>query len=398
MGLRLQCQAALVSDVAVALPRHSRGEGCHGFAAALPPGSFGRVNMSNILASECATLAPPAPSTSRPSLVLFATCPSSFTTPDDYLQRVKRVARWSEQAGCTGILVYADNGQVDPWLVSQIIVESTRSLCPLVAVQPVYMHPYSVAKMITTLAFLHGRRIYLNMIAGGFKNDLAALNDTTPHDNRYERLVEYTLIILRLLKESLPITLEGHFYRVNGLTLSPRLPPELVPGVLVSGSSEAGLAAARATGATAVKYPEPPSQCRAAPSSQDGPCGLRIGIVARPHEDDAWRVAWKRFPEDRKGQITHQLAMKVSDSTWHKRLAEVGRQTNGKRDTYWLHPFENYQTFCPYLVGSYEKVAAEVARYMAAGYWTYILDIPPSQEEFEHLGSVFELAARAASL
>jgi len=44
---------------------------------------------------------------------------------------------------------------------------------PLVAVQPVYMHPYSVAKMVSTLAFLHQRRVFLNMVAGGFKNDLA---------------------------------------------------------------------------------------------------------------------------------------------------------------------------------------------------------------------------------
>ena len=83
----------------------------------------------------------------------------------------------------------------NPWLVSQLIIEATERLCPLVAIQPVYMHPYSVAKMVTSLAHLYGRRLYLNMVAGGFVNDLAALNDTTPHDRRYERLVEYTTII-----------------------------------------------------------------------------------------------------------------------------------------------------------------------------------------------------------
>src|SRR5207253_10279167 len=57
----------------------------------------------------------------------------------------------------------------------------------------------SVAKMVTSLAFLHGRRVYLNMVAGGFTNDLAALNDHTPHDERYSRLGEYTVIIQGLL-------------------------------------------------------------------------------------------------------------------------------------------------------------------------------------------------------
>ena len=43
--------------------------------------------------------------------------------------------------------------------------------------------------------------------------------------------------------------------------MTPPLAPELFPGILMSGSSEAGLAAARAVGATAVKYPKPAKDC-----------------------------------------------------------------------------------------------------------------------------------------
>jgi len=119
------------------------------------------------------------------SLEVFSTCAqSSEGHPDSYRQRVADVARWSEQAGCKGILVYSDNRLLDPWLVSHIIIQNTTRLCPLVAVQPVYLHPYAVAKMVASFGHLQGRRIYLNMVAGGFKNDLVALNDTTPHDSR----------------------------------------------------------------------------------------------------------------------------------------------------------------------------------------------------------------------
>src|SRR5437867_31416 len=153
------------------------------------------------------------------SLQVFSTCPSSFVTSDHYLERVIQTARWSEQAGCTGMLIYTDNSLVDPWMVAQIIIQNTCTQCPLVAVQPVYMHPYTVAKMVASLAFLYGRRVYLNMVAGGFKNDLTALSDTTPHDSRYDRLVEYTLIVRQLLEGCSPVTFEGQFYRVKGLTL-----------------------------------------------------------------------------------------------------------------------------------------------------------------------------------
>ncbi|PYV37010.1 MAG: alkanesulfonate monooxygenase, partial [Acidobacteria bacterium] len=133
-----------------------------------------------------------------PQIEVFSTCPMPDGAGGDaYAQQVAAVARWSEEAGCKGILVYSDNSKLDPWLVSQIIIQNTRSLCPLVAVQPVYMHPYSVAKMIASFGYLYRRRLYLNMVAGGFKNDLIALNDTTPHDKRYQRLIEYTTVIMR---------------------------------------------------------------------------------------------------------------------------------------------------------------------------------------------------------
>lgn len=330
---------------------------------------------------------------------IFSTCPpSNLVDQRTYLAQVGEIARWSEAAGCEGILVYTDNGLVDPWLVSQIIIERTERLCPLVALQPIYMHPYSAAKMVASYGFLHGRRVYLNMVAGGFKNDLNALNDPTPHDERYARLFEYTELVLDLLKAQGPVTREGRYYTVTNLKMTPPLPPELVPGVFVSGSSAAGLDAARKLGATAVQYPKPAAEYASAPIADDLDAGIRVGIIAREDSAEAWRVARARFPEDRKGQITHQLAMKISDSSWHQQLSELGEMEAGEENPYWLVPFENYKTFCPYLVGSYERVADEIARYMAVGYRTFILDVPASPEELEHIRVVFDHAgARVAS-
>ena len=337
----------------------------------------------------------------RRGIEVFSTCPSSATSDKvGYMQRVADVARWSERAGCRGILVYTDNSLIDPWLISQIIVQSTERLSPLVAIQPIYMHPYSVAKMVTTFGHLHERRFYLNMVAGGFKNDLLALNDSTPHDRRYDRLQEYTRIIMALLAGGAPVTFHGEFYKVENLILRPPLSPDLLPGVFLSGSSEAGLQSARATGATAIHYPGPPGEVPRVTEEGEGGHGIRVGIIARQDEERAWDLAHARFPEDRKGQITHQLAMKVTDSVWHRQLsakvgsgsAKDGSEKEG-RDPYWLIPFQNYKTFCPYLVGSYSRVAGEVARYVAAGYRTFILDIPPDEEELSHIGAVFGLAA-----
>jgi alkanesulfonate monooxygenase len=325
----------------------------------------------------------------EPRITVFSTCPQSREALDGlYLQRVKDVARWSEDAGCEGILIYTDNGLVDPWLVAQVIVQNTERLAPLIALQAAYMHPFTAANMVSTLGHLYGRRIYLNLVAGGFRNDLLALNDPTPHDERYERMRDYARLVTRLLAGE-TVTFSGPYYNVTNLRLAAPLPADLQPGLLMSGSSPAGLATAREIGALAVKYPKRPGD----ESSQAGEdSGVRVGIVARPDSQEAWQVAHARFPEDRKGQLTQKLAMKVSDSHWHRQLAEMSATQSEPDDPYWLWPFEQYATFCPYLVGSYERVAEELRRYLGLGFSTFILDIPPSEEELHHIGVVFQRA------
>src|SRR5438552_9542082 len=326
-------------------------------------------------------------------LKIFSSCPVSAQAQSERCVReLQEFARASEDAGYEGILGFTDTSQLDPWLVSQIIVESTERLCPLVAIQPAYMHPYSVAKMIASFAHLYGRRLYLNMVAGGFKNDLLALNDLTPHDERYARLLEYTTVIQSLLRTADPVSFEGRYYKVTNLKLTPPLPAELMPGVLVSGSSEAGMDAARQLGATAVEYPKPPAEYAAAQRANGGTSGIRIGIIARSEDAAAWSAARARFPEDRKGQLTHQLAMKVSDSSWHRQLSELGNAGSEAENPYWLVPFQNYKAMCPYLVGSYDRVADEVARYVDIGYRTFILEAPANADDMRHTGVVFERA------
>jgi alkanesulfonate monooxygenase len=326
-------------------------------------------------------------------LKIFSSCPvSSQSQPERCVRELQEFARASEGAGHEGALVFTDNSQLDPWLVSQIIVECTERLCPLVAIQPAYLHPYSVAKMIASFAHLYRRRLYLNMVAGGFKNDLLALNDLTPHDERYARLLEYTTIIQSLLQTADPVSFEGRYYKVSNLKLTPPLPHELMPGVLVSGSSEAGMDAARQLKATAVEYPKPPAEYTDALPANIAARGIRIGVIARSEDAEAWSVARARYPEDRKGQLTHQLAMKVSDSSWHRQLSELGKTEAGAEHPYWLVPFQNYKAVCPFLVGSYDRVAEEVARYVDVGYRTFILDVPASVEEMHHTGVVFERA------
>ena len=320
---------------------------------------------------------------------LFSTCPPSvqYKYGGDYVRKVREVAEWCDDAGIEGILVYTDNSLVDPWQVSQVILSSTSNLAPLVALQPIYMHPYSAAKMVTTFSYLYNRRIYLNMVAGGFVNDLIALGDCTEHDDRYDRIVEYVSIMKYLFDGPGPLSFTGTYFAVKNLTIKPRIPPELVPEVFVSGTSAAGIAAARKIGATSISYPGTPS---GEAISRDVPAGIRIGIIAREKSREAWRIAHERYPIDRKGELAHAMARRVSDSSWYEQLSEIDERPAECSSPYWLVPFKNYKTFCPYLVGSYDEVRREVSKYIREGFKTFILDVPPSREELNHTAIVFD--------
>lgn len=306
----------------------------------------------------------------------------------DYYNKVINTARWSEVHGFEGTLIYSNNSLVDGWSVAQIILEHTHSLTPLVAVNPVYIFPYALAKRIASMSFMFKRRIDINWIAGGFQNDLKSLGDNTPHDKRYERLFEYAHIVKGLLSNKGLFSFNGDFYKVDKIKMMPSITEEMIPVELISGTSEAGIATAEKLEATKVKYARPLSEYVGEKPNKSYDLGVRFGIIARETTEEAWEVANKRFPDDLKGKMAHAMASKTSDSKWHEQLSKL-EVTDGK-SVYWLKPFHTYKTFCPYLVGSHKEVAEELAGYVNLGHTRIILDIMPEEEDFFHCRQVFE--------
>ena len=89
------------------------------------------------------------------------------TDEHEYWVNIEQVIDWSEKFDCTGILLFTGNDTyVEPWIAGHSALVRTENLCPLVAVNPVYMHPFTVAKMISTFAYLYKRKTYLNMVTG----------------------------------------------------------------------------------------------------------------------------------------------------------------------------------------------------------------------------------------
>lgn len=150
--------------------------------------------------------------------------------------------QWSDQYNCTGMLLFTGNDTyVDPWVVAQTVIARTKDLSPLIAVNPLYMHPFTAAKLVSSFAYVWRRKVFLNMVTGTALSHMQALNDHVSHDDRYARLAEYVAIIRALLASTAPVTFHGHFYRCENLQLPPGIPAELQPEYLIAGSSDAAL-------------------------------------------------------------------------------------------------------------------------------------------------------------
>jgi len=110
--------------------------------------------------------------------------------------------------------------------VSQAVIRATKRLCPLVAIQPVYMHPYSVARWSLRLRSCTPARVP-QPGRRRLKKDLEALNDLTAARERYARLVEYATGDPEPARHERSVSFEGRYYKVSNLKLTPALPARL---------------------------------------------------------------------------------------------------------------------------------------------------------------------------
>jgi alkanesulfonate monooxygenase len=324
-------------------------------------------------------------------ITLYSTCRSSFGRHEESrLATLLEIARWADDAGYRGALVYTDCAALDPWLAAQAIVQNTNRLVPLVAVQPLDMTPFALARAVSSLAQLHDRPVDINFVSGGFSRDLASQGDGLSHDARYDRLVEYATVVRMLLEGGLA-NFAGQYYTMRRSRLTTPLPAELMPTAYVSGSSPASLHAGELLGLTQLSVVVPPDEF----SPRRPGSAASVGIIARDDSAQAWRIARKRFPVDPDGATRMKLLLSTSESSWQARLAAVPTPDEVEGDPYWLVPFRYRYTFAPFLVGSYDEVAQAVKTYLDGGIRTFVLDIPQEQDDLYHARVAIERAVAA---
>lgn len=304
---------------------------------------------------------------------------------------LEQVAKNAEKAGFTGLLSFYNNRDLNPWPVASAVLERTRRLVPLIAVQPHAAPPFTVAQMIHSLSTLYGRRVDLNLITGASPAELAQAGDVLGHDERYERAQEFITVVRALLGSSEPLRHEGRHYRYAGLRTHVSLDPALMPRVFVAGSSQQAQATARAVADVAVTHPEPVERFARdyATALAGGPrIAVRVELIARPTADEAWAAARQRYATDRAAHVRTAMR-RGSESDWSRKLANLATDGDVYDGVYWVGGYRSGKGYAPQLVGDYTSVAHYLSRYLDAGASTVLLGNIMEEAEFAHAGATF---------
>jgi alkanesulfonate monooxygenase len=300
-----------------------------------------------------------------------------------YSNLMKEYFKKNEEYGFCGSLIFQNNtNDIDPWVIAQELLMRSGSLIPFIAVNPIYMHPYTVARKILSFGELYDRKTYLNFITGTSISDLESVEALLSHEDRYVRLVEYMEIINHLLTSLLPLSYEGRYYRTKNLRLPGVIDRRLLPQSFIAGSSKDAQQARARTGACKLGMAKPINEANL-PLMKGA--ALHFGIIACSSAEAARErlvsAFSPRYPEAR--QLL-DLSMLNTDSVWKKEL-----QRESGDEIFRLEPFNHFNADCPYLVGSYEQVAAYLIKYIKNGSTVFVIEA--DEKELDSIHTVIEM-------
>ncbi|MBJ9966745.1 FMNH2-dependent alkanesulfonate monooxygenase [Burkholderia seminalis] len=312
----------------------------------------------------------------------------------------KQVAVAADTLGYEGVLLPTGRSCEDAWVVASSLIPATQRLKFLVAVRPGIASPGLAARMAATFDRLSGGRLLINVVTGGDAAELEGDGLFADHDTRYEITDDFLNIWRGLLTESHDNGgfdyIGKHLQSKGGKALYPPV-QRPHPPLWFGGSSPAAHAIAADHIDTYLTWGEPPEavakkiadiRARAEARGRKIKFGIRLHVIVRETEDEAWRDAERlisRLDDDTIARA--QQAFANMDSEGQRRMAALHGGKRGGRDALEVYP--NLWAGVGLvrggagtaLVGNPEQVAERMREYADLGIETFILSGYPHLEE-----------------
>jgi alkanesulfonate monooxygenase len=318
------------------------------------------------------------------------------------LDYIAEIARAAEISGFQGGLIPSFPNTDEPWAISSFLARETKTFRFMIPFQPGFLNPVVAARMTASLQRATGGRALYNVITGGGGPSQLWWGDVAPHDDRYARTTEF-LDVLRGLWKGGSFSHHGQFYHIEDGGLPEALLGQEFPEIYFSGSSDAALASASKHAEYYLSWLEPFDQLRdkfnrvkerTNALGRKIKCAVRVDIIARATEEEAWREVRRGFENLDPATIERykNFAGQTGDSVGANRQ----RNTTPKE-------FKSYQEFITHpniwsglsllrggqtqgIVGSYEQVAERLDDLVQLGADAFILASTPHLEEAYRVG------------
>jgi alkanesulfonate monooxygenase len=325
-----------------------------------------------------------------------------------YLQQVALAA---DNLGYYGVLIPTGKSCEDSWLVASALAPITKKLRYLVAVRPGLQPPSLAARMAATLDRLSGGRLLINVVTGGDPVENKGDGIFLSHEERYQVTREFLEVYSRLLKGE-KVDFSGEHIRVEGAEIL--FPPvqENGPPLYFGGSSDAAIDVAANQIDTYLTWGEPVEQVaeklavvrqRAQESGRSLSYGIRLHVIVRETEEEAWAAAERLISHlDEETIAAAQKIFARMDSAGQARMSALHQ---GSRDSLRIGP--NLWAGVGLvrggagtaLVGSPQQVADRIREYQALGIENFIFSGYPHLEEAHRFAELvmplLPLAAKA---
>ncbi|MCY1279204.1 Alkanesulfonate monooxygenase [compost metagenome] len=328
---------------------------------------------------------------------------SGLSTRDDgftYIDYLAEIARAAEISGFQGGLIPSFPMTDEPWAISAFLARETRTFRFMIAFQPGFLNPVTAARMTASLQRATNGRALFNVITGGGGPAQLWWGDSAGHDARYNRTDEF-LDVLRGVWNGGPFSYNGRYYQVEDAGLALPLAEQAFPEIYFSGSSDAALATASKHAEYYLTWLEPFAQLREkfarVKERTDAlgrkiKCAVRVDIVARATEEEAWREVRKGFERLSPAELARVGQRAGGDSVGASRQDSNRPQTISRFEDLIIEPnvwsgfnlLRGGQTNG--IVGSYQQVAERLDELVQLGADAFILASTPHLEEAYRVG------------
>lgn len=324
---------------------------------------------------------------------------------------VRQIAVAADTQAYDGVLLPTGRSCEDAWVVASSLIGATKNPKFLVAIRPGLSSPGLAVRMASTFDRLSNGRLLINVVTGGDQTELEGDGVFADHEKRYEITDEF----LRVWRAAMAGEGGEHGYHFTGKHIAVKgaktlYPPiqKPYPPLYFGGSSEPAHALAAEQVDVYLTWGEPPAavaekiadiRARAAAHGRTVRFGIRLHVIVRETNEEAWRAA------DELIQYLDDDVIERAQSAFSK-MDSVGQQRmralhNGKRDqlevapNLWAGVGLARGGAGTALVGDAETVTARIQEYADLGIETFIFSgYPHLEESYRFAELVFPLLGR----